>query len=91
LHSDTLKTTTPLLNKVLLTWLVDSYAWYRLSDEEKAAGITSQPRGGGFGVGLAFALFAMQGWCPEFFWSPLTDPNRGFQLGTLILLLHARR
>ncbi|KAJ7580556.1 multidrug resistance-associated ABC transporter [Mycena floridula] len=64
LLSDTLKTTTPLLNKVLLTWLTESYVWFRLSPEEQsegvAAGLISQPRGIGYGIGLAFALFAMQ-------------------------------
>ncbi|GLB40936.1 putative ABC transporter transmembrane region [Lyophyllum shimeji] len=60
LFSDTLKTTTPLLTKVLLTWLTNSYAYYRLSDEQKASGIIKEPRGIGYGIGLAFALFVMQ-------------------------------
>ncbi|KAG6916304.1 hypothetical protein DXG01_007461 [Tephrocybe rancida] len=59
--ADVLKTTTPLLNKVLLTWLTKSYIYYRLSDEEKASGILEKPRGIGYGIGLAFALFVMQG------------------------------
>jgi ATP-binding cassette, subfamily C (CFTR/MRP), member 1 len=59
--ADTLKTTTPLLNKVLLTWLVNSYIYYRLSDEEKAAGNIAKPKGVGYGIGLAFGLFVMQG------------------------------
>ncbi|KXN89182.1 Multidrug resistance-associated protein 1 [Leucoagaricus sp. SymC.cos] len=58
--SDTLKTTTPLLNKVLLTWLTDSYAWVRTTDEERAALGLKQPRGIGYGIGLAVALFLMQ-------------------------------
>ncbi|KAG6877944.1 hypothetical protein C0993_001802 [Termitomyces sp. T159_Od127] len=60
LCSDTLKTTTPLLNKVLLTWLTNSYIYYRLSDEQKASGIIEKPQGIGYGIGLAFALFVMQ-------------------------------
>lgn len=59
--TDTLQTLSPLVNKVLLTWLVDAYVYHRLSDEERAAGIIKQPRGIGYGVGLAFALFVMQG------------------------------
>ncbi|KAG7091281.1 hypothetical protein E1B28_010329 [Marasmius oreades] len=61
LCGDTLKTTTPLVNKVLLTWLTESYVFYRTTEEERTAfGISAQPRGVGFGVGLAFAIFAMQ-------------------------------
>lgn len=59
--TDTLKTTTPLLNKVILTWLANSYIYHRLSDEEKASGIVPKPKGIGYGIGLAFGLFAMQG------------------------------
>lgn len=59
-RTDTLKTTTPLVNKVILTWLTNSYVWYRLTDAERAAGVIAQPQGIGYGVGLAFALFAMQ-------------------------------
>ena len=57
--TDTLKTTTPLLNQVILTWLAESYVYFRLSDTERTA--VSKPRGIGYGIGLAFALFAMQG------------------------------
>ncbi|KAF7760155.1 hypothetical protein Agabi119p4_10831 [Agaricus bisporus var. burnettii] len=60
LLSDTLKTTTPLLSKVLLTWLADSYIWVRATEQERAALGLKQPHGIGYGVGLAFALFAMQ-------------------------------
>jgi len=59
--ADTLKTTTPLLNKVILTWLVNAYIYHRLSDEEKVSGIIPKPKGIGYGIGLAFGLFAMQG------------------------------
>ena len=57
--SDTLRTTTPLLNQVLLTWLADSYFYSKLSDTERTT--ISKPRGIGYGIGLAFALFVMQG------------------------------
>ncbi|KAL0564979.1 hypothetical protein V5O48_017054, partial [Marasmius crinis-equi] len=59
LFADTLNTTTPLVSKVLLTWLQQSYVYYR-SDEEARASIP-RPRGIGYGIGLAFAIFAMQG------------------------------
>ncbi|KAF8882128.1 hypothetical protein BD779DRAFT_1675113 [Infundibulicybe gibba] len=57
---DTLKTTTPLLNKVILTWLTDSYIYSHLSDDQRTAGIVPKPKGIGYGIGLAVALFAMQ-------------------------------
>lgn len=60
LIADTLKTTTPLITKALLTWLTDAYAWNRLSAAEQAESGLTKPRGIGYGVGLAFALFAMQ-------------------------------
>uniref|UniRef100_A0A0W0EY28 Putative multidrug resistance-associated ABC transporter n=1 Tax=Moniliophthora roreri TaxID=221103 RepID=A0A0W0EY28_MONRR len=58
LVSDTLKTTTPLVNKALLTWLEESYFYYRASDELKTT--IPKPRGIGYGIGLAIAIFAMQ-------------------------------
>lgn len=62
---DTLKTTTPLVNKVLLQWLTDSYIFHNTPEAEREAalqgGFLTKPRGIGFGIGLAFALFAMQG------------------------------
>ena len=64
--TDTLTTTTPLVNQVLLTWLTDSFAYYHLSDAERTAAAASgflKPRGIGYGIGLAFALFVMQGEC----------------------------
>ncbi|KAJ7607370.1 multidrug resistance-associated ABC transporter [Roridomyces roridus] len=60
LLSDTLKTTTPLLTKVMLTWLTESYIVHNASEELKASGQLPKPRGIGYGIGLAFALFAMQ-------------------------------
>lgn len=54
----------PLVNKVLLTWLGESFAWAQLPPSERdaavAAGLLSQPRGIGFGIGIGFAIFAMQ-------------------------------
>lgn len=63
LISDTLKTTTPLLNKVILTWLTESYIYYRLSNDERSAAAAQgfkKPNGIGYGIGLAIGLFAMQ-------------------------------
>lgn len=60
LFADTLKTTTPLLNKVLLTWLTDSFIYYKLGSAAAAAAGIVRPQGIGYGVGLAFALFVMQ-------------------------------
>ncbi|KAH9849408.1 multidrug resistance-associated ABC transporter [Lenzites betulinus] len=60
LLSDTLNTTTPLVNQVLLTWLTQSYVYHRASEEERAALGLQQPKGIGYGIGLAFAIFAMQ-------------------------------
>ena len=59
--TDTLKTTTPLVNKVLLTWLTDSYVYYKFGAAAAATEDISKPRGIGYGIGIAFALFAMQG------------------------------
>ncbi|KAK7691491.1 hypothetical protein QCA50_004890 [Cerrena zonata] len=58
--SDTLKTTTPLVNKLLLTWLTDSFFYFRATEAERAALNLTQPRGIGYGIGLGFALFVMQ-------------------------------
>ncbi|KAI0659143.1 multidrug resistance-associated ABC transporter [Cubamyces menziesii] len=60
LASDTLNTTTPLVNQVLLTWLTKSYVYLRASEEERAALGLQKPQGIGYGIGLGFAIFAMQ-------------------------------
>ncbi|KDQ53927.1 hypothetical protein JAAARDRAFT_38897 [Jaapia argillacea MUCL 33604] len=60
LISDTLKTTTPLISKLLLEWLTEAYMYARLTDAEKAALGMAKPRGIGYGMGLGVALFAMQ-------------------------------
>ncbi|KAF9472565.1 multidrug resistance-associated ABC transporter [Pholiota conissans] len=61
LLSDTLKTTTPLLNKVILNWLTQSYNYVRATEAERTALGLNVPRGIGYGIGLAVALFVMQG------------------------------
>ncbi|KAJ7284389.1 multidrug resistance-associated ABC transporter [Mycena rebaudengoi] len=60
LFADTLKTTTPLLNKVLLAWLVESYVVHHATDAQKASGLLPKPQGIGYGIGLTVGLFAMQ-------------------------------
>lgn len=59
--ADTLKTTTPLLNKILLAWLTNSYAYYKFGAAAAAAEGITKPQGIGYGIGLGFALFVMQG------------------------------
>ncbi|PPQ74022.1 hypothetical protein CVT26_006961 [Gymnopilus dilepis] len=59
LFSDTLKTTTPLVTKVLLNWLSESYVYVRTPEELRVN--LPKPRGIGYGIGVAFALFVMQG------------------------------
>lgn len=65
LIGDTLQTTSPLISKALLTWLTEAFAFHQLTAAERdalaAAGQPiTQPRGIGYGIGLAIALFAMQ-------------------------------
>jgi len=55
----TLRTTTPLLNKVILTWLEKSYVYARLPESRRQE--MEAPQGIGYGIGLAVALFVMQG------------------------------
>lgn len=55
---------TPLIMKVFLTWLIDVYVYYRLSSSDKALATAAgfdKPREIGYGVGLAFIMFGMQG------------------------------
>ena len=58
---DTLNTTTPLVNQVLLTWLTNSYIYFRASEDERTTLGLQKPQGIGYGIGLAFAIFVMQG------------------------------
>ncbi|TFK23813.1 ATP-dependent bile acid permease [Coprinopsis marcescibilis] len=63
LIADVLKTTTPLLTRVLLQWLGHSYTFHRMSEAEQnsalESGLLQRPQGIGYGIGLAFAFFAM--------------------------------
>ncbi len=61
LQSYTLNTTTPLVNQVLLTWLTKSFVYFKATDAERTALGLQKPQGIGYGIGLAFAIFAMQG------------------------------
>ena len=56
---DMLQMTTPLINKLLLTWLSKSYVNHCFS----AIPSVPLPQGIGYGVGLAVTLFMMQGEC----------------------------
>ncbi|KDR79232.1 hypothetical protein GALMADRAFT_243140 [Galerina marginata CBS 339.88] len=61
--SDTLRTTTPLLNKVLITWLSETYVYFQLTESQRASAAAEgffKPKGVGYGIGLGFALFVMQ-------------------------------
>ncbi|EPQ52804.1 multidrug resistance-associated ABC transporter [Gloeophyllum trabeum ATCC 11539] len=60
LCAETLNITTPLVTKLLLTYLTNSYYAFRLTPEEREAAGLGQVRGIGYGIGLAFAIFAMQ-------------------------------
>ncbi|KAI0087238.1 multidrug resistance-associated ABC transporter [Irpex rosettiformis] len=60
LAADTLKTTTPLLNRRLLTWLTNSFVFYKAGPQAAALAGIDRPQGVGYGIGLAIALFAMQ-------------------------------
>ena len=86
LSTDTLNTTTPLISKLLLTWLTEAYVYHRLTDEEKASGILAKPRGIGYGIGLAFAMFAMQGAFSLLSIESIivVDPNSGLELASLV-------
>ncbi|KAF9488932.1 multidrug resistance-associated ABC transporter [Pleurotus eryngii] len=60
LIGETLRTTTPLVTKVFLTWLTESYLYHQLPQASRDALGLARPKGIGFGIGLAFAIFAMQ-------------------------------
>jgi len=89
---DTLRTTTPLVTKVFLEWLVKSYVYYRLSDEERAAGVVPKPRGIGYGIGLAIALFTMQGTAlrSSITTNLISCPHRGSRFGTACFTLYSK-
>ena len=56
---DMLQTTVPLINKLLLMWLAESYVNHHFG----AVPSVPLPQGIGYGVGLAITLFTMQGEC----------------------------
>ncbi|KAL0958947.1 hypothetical protein HGRIS_014261 [Hohenbuehelia grisea] len=58
LIGETLKTTAPLVTKVLLTWLAESFIYNR--SPSAVQDLLPKPKGVGYGIGLAFAFFAMQ-------------------------------
>ena len=58
---DTLRATTPLIAKAFLTWLVNVYAYHHFDGSGNPASPPNKPQGVGYGIGLALALFAMQG------------------------------
>ncbi|RXW11166.1 hypothetical protein EST38_g14689, partial [Candolleomyces aberdarensis] len=60
LVADTLRTTTPLVSRVLLEWLASSYLFFRLGEAERAAIGLTEPRGIAYGIGVAIGIFAMQ-------------------------------
>ncbi|EJD44567.1 ATP-dependent bile acid permease [Auricularia subglabra TFB-10046 SS5] len=57
--SDTLNTCTPLVSKLLIAYITTAYYAHR-NPEAVAAGVLPAPRSPGYGIGLAFAIFAMQ-------------------------------
>ncbi|KAI5832858.1 P-loop containing nucleoside triphosphate hydrolase protein [Schizophyllum commune Tattone D] len=58
---DTLRTTSPLIQKVMLGWLAEAYLFDHLDADGRSTYFPNgAPRGIGYGIGLAFALFAMQ-------------------------------
>ena len=58
ISSDTLQTTTPLVNQKLLTWLEERYYFWKSAPSDRD--LLSHPHGIGYGIGLAFAIFVMQ-------------------------------
>lgn len=60
LIADTLRTTTPLVSKVLLNWLVAAYVYVRVGETERAALGLAAPRGIAYGIGVGIGIFAMQ-------------------------------
>ncbi|KIY72285.1 multidrug resistance-associated ABC transporter [Cylindrobasidium torrendii FP15055 ss-10] len=60
LCGDGLRVTTPLVTKVLLSWLTESYYWHRATEEQRAALGIDAPKGVGYGIGVGFGIFIMQ-------------------------------
>ena len=49
------------MTKVILAWLTDSFTYFHATEAERAELGLKKPRGIGYGIGLAIALFVMQG------------------------------
>lgn len=49
------------MTKVILTWLTESFTYVRATEAERTELGLTKPRGIGYGIGLAIALFVMQG------------------------------
>lgn len=58
---DILRATTPLIAKTFLAWLVNVYAYQHFDSSGNLVSPPDKPQGIGYGIGLALALFAMQG------------------------------
>ena len=58
---DTLRATTPLITRAFLAWLVKVHAYQHFDNSGNPASPPDKPQGAGYGIGLALALFAMQG------------------------------
>ncbi|TFK49961.1 multidrug resistance-associated ABC transporter [Heliocybe sulcata] len=61
LGADALNITTPFVTRALLTYLTEAHAAYHLTPEEREAAGLTNVRGIGYGIGLAIAIFVMQG------------------------------
>lgn len=73
---------------MLLIWLTDSYIWVRATEQQRAALGLKQPHGIGYGIGLAIALFAMQGTPLNLrIWSLSDVIFRGIEFGELTFLI----
>ena len=54
-------TTTSLVSQALLTWLTNSYVYFHAHEQERTALGLQKPQGIGYGIGLAFTVFATLG------------------------------
>ncbi|KZW02976.1 multidrug resistance-associated ABC transporter [Exidia glandulosa HHB12029] len=58
--ADTLNTTTPLVSKLIIAYITTAYIAHKAGPQAVEAGLVEAPRSVGYGIGLAFAIFAMQ-------------------------------
>ena|ERR1700722_9331701 len=84
IRSDTLRATTPLVAKSFLAWLSKCYAYHHLTDAEKVASLSKKPQGVGYGIGLALALFAMQGTFASFKFQGNVNENHCIEAASLV-------